>query len=866
MLQFTRLASISFITISASFSGCGFQASTTTADPSTVHIPNSPVKNQNSLGICWSYAALGLVEAVELQHGKTVDLSEEYLGYHWVLRQLDEAVNSQEPMNYLSFLNEGYRSWDGLKLAEEVGLVPESVFSSKYTDSQVEFTTSLKTFFSPRFQDANTLASYKTNPERLAADFDRFLGKRLPRPTDTITVDGRSFTPVSYLKNGLNFRLNDFEEVVVKSTHPEQLEPAMHSFKMSLMQGFPVPLGVLTFNGVSSGPVWDTSTCEGDCPKSFGHAMLGVDFITQGGRGGAMTEAEVRSVFHNPVSAVIVKNSWGLQGADQAGRTDAARTKLGFNTLTRSYLEESLKSMSFSFIVAKSVYDPTKPSIGASLRTHLVGPDFAEAGEVVSVSAQVFDVPRASSATDIKYVWTVATVDGTIISRSSGSSNFSLTFPEAGAYEVILETSLGTNKHVVTRKIWVAPIQSASFRSATNMLRTEGRGADLRLLVDSTQPQSHADLNTSVAEMAPITIQPGGRVGMKFEIYKPLKDKGLFPEPRIQVGDKGIFKELKCDTEKVSKEGDVHLLYTFDCIYPVGDGLVGNSPETLQIVFETHQMPQTEHKNFGVAEVRNFQVQLAGGTIAPVANLPARYPEDSSYKVFAVVGHGASLAGEFAAETDAVSVSVDGTEIQRLSNLQPLDGNWVRLNAPVSFTKDGFHRVRLTALRRDGVAGAFLDFDVYVSSVFQIPVGQPTEQRLADQNVFVLDNNWTMTQYGISASPFTNDGRAPLPLQNDMLGTGVLRLDLSEHQSLKMTLSTHVDLEEDWDMLHVSISVDGGKSFSRVASDTGKHAWKSLVADLTPYVGHNDVIVRLDVVTDSGGESSHCIIGSLAFE
>lgn len=843
--------------------GCERGADESKAGVETVHIPGSAVKNQGALNICWAYTLSALMEARELNKGRTLDLSEEYLGFHNAINELFIAAMEDKPAQRLAGFSLGASMTGALEAIELAGTVPESVFNFKFSSSSEDFDAKIRAYFTQKFQNPATLASFRADPENLRKAFDAFLGKRLPRPDETFTYGGRTFTAKTFASDYLEFRASDYQEVMVKPMRPEDLDTALHALKVSLVQGIPVPVGVTTFPAASDGAVWDPRTCEGTCDAGYGHAMLAVDFVTEGGTSGTMPESDLKRVVHNPVKSLIVKNSWGLQGADQTGQASGRTDRLGYNVLTRAYLKEALKHMAFSFIVPKTALDEEQALIEAGLRTALVvkdlETDFASTGETVGFSLRVLDLPQRGGA--VRHQWSVADASGQVISRQDGGAEFAQSFANPGIYDVFVESSAGSARTVATYRIWVANAATPTFASVSNQMHLEGDGPTRRLVLDASRPQATPDLLRSAAELPAIHLRQGGRAALQFKVHIPNKDNSLFPQIRMRVN--GQVTDALCGSDLLSEKSAVEQTYVVHCPYPLGGGAAA-AGETVQFLFEAHQMPQPEHKSSGVAYVEELNLRVAGGSLEPAADVAARYPQDSHYKVFLSTGEYAALTAELAPGADAARVFLDGREIATLDALQATPDGWRAATHRLQFEKPGFHTLRIAALE-GGALGGHVDYALYVAPVYSFEPGQRVGQTLAGKSPFVTDGTWLQTDFGLSPGRITANGK-PSMLANNLAGTATLRLDLSRHRSLRLRLETMAELEADWDFFYVRASADGGKTFVELARDTGSHPWKVLTADLSPFVGNSDVIVTMDIVTDVGGESGHYIVRRLAFE
>lgn len=157
------------------------------------HLP--PVRQDNT-GTCWSFAATSLLESELRRQGKAaVKLSEMFTVYWEYVEKARRFVREKGD----SFLGQGSEPNSAMERIRQYGLVRASDFTG-LLDGKTSHD------HSPLFREfrdyLSGLAAKKEWDEAGAlAGVRAILDKHLGRPPDRITVDGRSLTPLEYLKS-----------------------------------------------------------------------------------------------------------------------------------------------------------------------------------------------------------------------------------------------------------------------------------------------------------------------------------------------------------------------------------------------------------------------------------------------------------------------------------------------------------------------------------------------------------------------------------------------------------------------------------------------------------------------------------------
>ena len=238
-------------------------------DQSALKLPNkvelytrvwaNPPISQGNTGTCWDFSTLSFYETeIFRQTGKKVKLSEMYVAYNEYLEKARRFV--QQRGN--SLFDEGSEANAVSRIALQYGLMPGSAYSGlmngrkfhtheKMADEMKAYLESLK---------QSNAWNEKTVLETIAAIMNHYMGV----PPTSFVVDGKSYTPQSYLKDYLKINPADFVEILsfkqkpywqqVEYTVPDNwwhsadyynvpLDPYMDALKKAIRSGYSVCIG-----------------------------------------------------------------------------------------------------------------------------------------------------------------------------------------------------------------------------------------------------------------------------------------------------------------------------------------------------------------------------------------------------------------------------------------------------------------------------------------------------------------------------------------------------------------------------------------------------------------------------------------------
>ncbi len=361
-----------------------FQLSNSAAE--SVDIPQTEIKDQGRIGLCWSYATIAFVESLLIQKNIHLDFSEEALGFYRIAEFLFQTVKTlpSTESEFLSVVNnlridetgwvlyppgaesrpENFGIHDGIHLILNYGLVPESVWSFKFSDkiSKRHFFANIQ---SALFRFVNDVAAQKRTWSSVSFDelIDRVMvgdGRFPTKPPTEFEFNGRLVKPTNFVV-GIQQQLSHLVSLVGGNNNFEpDFDKIVAATKNSLAAGVPVPIGFSmsiarihkdTFSGeglklLNSSETYSGSTLPADnvisnFASDGGHMMLAVDFMNVGGKMGSISPDELAREVAKPASDLEflkLRNSWGIGDRNTDWGFPVASSADGFYKVDKQYL------------------------------------------------------------------------------------------------------------------------------------------------------------------------------------------------------------------------------------------------------------------------------------------------------------------------------------------------------------------------------------------------------------------------------------------------------------------------------------------------------------------------------------------------
>lgn len=374
----SQILGLSGVIVAAiTLSGCGQLGPKSRLD--TVEIPQTVVKAQNKVGFCWSYATMAFIESLMLKKtGQALDLSEEALGFYRMSEELLALSYNHDASELASAdavankVFEGLEGWDlmfnpeynpgikgrgSLQLVKDFGVVPESVWSYKFTRSEQreEFFKNLFAGFSALMQANGRGHVTRDMIFDLLASPTAF-GSRPPTEYDWTFPDGqrRKVTAVEFATEIIGFTPDDYTYMIPDSTI--NFDKMILAIKKTLARGVDVPLSYTIYD--QSENRWDASYSTRNMDLNNlrpvgGHAVLITDFVNKGGRPGLVSQATLATEVAKSSSEldfIVFKNSWNTSIQSPLLRYP------GYFTMDQSYIQLlTKKTTDISVIVPRDI-------------------------------------------------------------------------------------------------------------------------------------------------------------------------------------------------------------------------------------------------------------------------------------------------------------------------------------------------------------------------------------------------------------------------------------------------------------------------------------------------------------------------------
>lgn len=181
-----------------------------------VDLPATPVKDQFRSGTCWSFSGISFLESEMLRIGKKpADLSEMFVVRHCYADKAQRYVRLHGSLNF----GGGGAFHDVIYVMSKYGMVPESAYAGlNYGETghvHGETDEVLKSYVDGVVKNSNkklTTAWF----QGFNGILDAYFGK-LPA---SFVVDGKSFTPQSYVKEVMGLNADDYVQLSSYTHHP----------------------------------------------------------------------------------------------------------------------------------------------------------------------------------------------------------------------------------------------------------------------------------------------------------------------------------------------------------------------------------------------------------------------------------------------------------------------------------------------------------------------------------------------------------------------------------------------------------------------------------------------------------------------
>lgn len=177
-------------------------------------VPATPIKDQQLTGTCWSFGTISFIESEILRNAKLeIDLSEMFIVYHaW--KDKSEMYVRMQGENYLT---PGGQMHDVMRVIENFGLMPESVFGG-YTMGPGHDHSFLDTALTKYLNEISALR-YPDLPKDYLAEVETIVTQYLGAPSEKFLFKEKNYNAISYAEM-LNFDPNAYITITSYNHHP----------------------------------------------------------------------------------------------------------------------------------------------------------------------------------------------------------------------------------------------------------------------------------------------------------------------------------------------------------------------------------------------------------------------------------------------------------------------------------------------------------------------------------------------------------------------------------------------------------------------------------------------------------------------
>lgn len=176
--------------------------------------PATAVKNQSATGTCWSFSTTAQVESQAIKN----KLGEFDLSEMFTVRNIyiEKAKNYVLRQGHTQF-GEGALGHDQINAIGKYGAIPESVYSGLINGNKAH---DHKKLFKDLKQYLETLIAKTPLPQDWLAGYTKILDAALGAPPEQFDYKGKTYTPLTFAREVLQFNSNDYIALTSFSHHP----------------------------------------------------------------------------------------------------------------------------------------------------------------------------------------------------------------------------------------------------------------------------------------------------------------------------------------------------------------------------------------------------------------------------------------------------------------------------------------------------------------------------------------------------------------------------------------------------------------------------------------------------------------------
>ncbi len=317
------------------------------------------VKNQAQTGTCWCFSVTSLIESECMRKGETgPDLSEMFTVRNIYIEKAQNYIRRQGSARF----DEGGLGHDVIHAMSTYGIMPESVYSGLINGhtqhNHAQLVTELRAYLD------SLLKVKRPIPDNWQQRFTDILDQYLGKPPASFDYNGHSYTPLTFAKEVIKFKPDDYVYFTSFSHHPFY-QPFIVEVPDNFSNGAYINLPLKELIKITKGVLqkgytvmWDADVSNRGWAPGRGYALSPADEGSQGGFNPEQQEKQVSQEYRQRLyeelvtqddhlmhitglgksksgkEFFIVKNSWGQHSSPFEGYVNVSEPYFAINTIT----------------------------------------------------------------------------------------------------------------------------------------------------------------------------------------------------------------------------------------------------------------------------------------------------------------------------------------------------------------------------------------------------------------------------------------------------------------------------------------------------------------------------------------------------
>lgn len=184
------------------------------ADEFTSHWHNEPL-SQGRTGTCWSFSTTSFFESEAYRlSGKKVKLSEVYTVYYEYVEKARRYVQKRGDSHF----EQGSQADALMDIWRKYGVVPQDAYACTLPGQEFHDHNKMAEEMKEYLESVKKQNAW--NEEVILETIESILQHYLNEPPETVTVDGKEYTPVEYLNEYLQLDMDDYAAVISTMKEP----------------------------------------------------------------------------------------------------------------------------------------------------------------------------------------------------------------------------------------------------------------------------------------------------------------------------------------------------------------------------------------------------------------------------------------------------------------------------------------------------------------------------------------------------------------------------------------------------------------------------------------------------------------------